>query len=86
MNGSNRMIYKANALFLLLHCSMSSSFAEEQIADEIMPSMAFLEFIGEWETDEGEWVDPLDLEREETGKLIETISEKNIYNDTDNEN
>ncbi len=63
---------------------MSSLFAEQQIVDETMPSMAFLEFIGEWETDEGEWIDPLDLEREETGKLIETISDQKINDNNEN--
>jgi hypothetical protein len=62
---------------------MSFVSANEQVSNEVLPSMDFLEFIGEWETEEGEWIDPLDLEREETGQLIETISEQN---NTDNEN
>jgi hypothetical protein len=38
--------------------------------DGSMPSMALLEFLGEWETEDGEWIDPilldeiLSLERE----------------------
>ncbi len=47
-----------------------------------MPSMDFLEFLGEWETEQGEWIDPIELEDEEVGKLIETTIEVN----TDNEN
>jgi len=58
-------------------------FAEER-TNEALPSMAILEFLGEWETEEGEWIDPFYLEDEEIGqtrnKIIETIVE------IDNEN
>lgn len=33
---------------------------EDRIKDK--PDMGFLEFLGEWETDSGEWVDPNQLE------------------------
>tara|TARA_R110000782_G_scaffold17576_3_gene48959 strand:- start:4093 stop:4221 length:129 start_codon:yes stop_codon:yes gene_type:complete len=39
--------------------------------------MEFLEFLGEWETDEGEWVDPEYLDNEAIGKLIEVMKETN---------
>jgi len=57
-------------------------FADEQIDSETIPSIDFLEFIGEWETEQGEWIDPLELENEEMGKLIEATIEV----DTENEN
>jgi len=39
-------------------------------AAEDMPSMEFLEFLGEWETEEGDWIDP--------GTLVDTeIAESN---------
>jgi hypothetical protein len=60
---------------------MTSLFAEEQMTNETMPSMDFLEFLGEWETEQGEWIDPLELEDEEIGKLIETTIEVNTDND-----
>ena len=28
-----------------------------------MPSLEFLEFLGDWETDDGEWIDPEELEQ-----------------------
>ncbi len=35
----------------------------EVVAEETdMPSMALLEFLGTWETDDGEWVDPAQFE------------------------
>ena len=39
--------------------------------DNDSPSMEFLEFLGEFQTDEGEWIDPLnllDMEQSETNR------------------
>ncbi len=30
--------------------------------DTSMPSMALLEFLGEWETEDGDWIDPILLD------------------------
>ncbi|MFQ5488483.1 MAG: hypothetical protein ACE5ET_08600 [Gammaproteobacteria bacterium] len=35
---------------------------------ETAPSLELLEFLGAWETPEGQWVDPLSLVRDEDGK------------------
>ncbi len=35
---------------------------------ERTPSLELLEFLGAWETPEGQWVDPLSLVRDEDGK------------------
>jgi hypothetical protein len=67
---------------MLLLYSMPSLFAEEQVNTEVIPSMAFLEFLGEWETEQGEWSDFVEFEGEETVRLIEKTSESK----TDNEN
>ena len=40
----------AIVLFLLVGAGATS-------ADDAMPSMAFLEFLGEWESADGEWMD-----------------------------
>ena len=37
--------------------------------------MEFLEYLGEWETDKDDWIDPDDLDNDDIGKLIETIIE-----------
>lgn len=71
---------RVNAFFMFLLCSMSLLFAEEQTSTETMPSMEFLEFLGEWETEDGEWIDPVELESDEFGTLIKSVIE------TDNEN
>lgn len=31
--------------------------------DTEMPSLELLEFLGDWETDDGEWIDPEELEQ-----------------------
>ena len=59
---------------------MSSLFAEEQATDQVMPSIAFLEFLGEWETNQGEWIDPIELESNEFDQQLDSNST------TDNEN
>ncbi len=69
-----------------MFCLMTPLFAEEQTDNEVIPSVDFLEFLGEWETEEGEWIDPAELENEELGQLIESTSNFKINNDTDNEN
>lgn len=35
----------------------------ESIDNAEMPSLEFLEFLGDWETDDGEWIDPEELEQ-----------------------
>ena len=39
--------------------------AQSESSDEEIPSLQFLEFLGEFETDDGEWTDPEDLEKME---------------------
>ena len=35
----------------------------ENTEDTEMPSLELLEFLGDWETDDGEWIDPEELEQ-----------------------
>ena len=84
MNGSKNMNYKASACLMLMLCSLKPLFAEEQTVEKESPSMEFLEFLGEWETTDGEWIDPVVLENEEIGKLIETVND--VTKEDDNEN
>ena len=52
---------------LLLGLLGSPAFAQEpeQVGTEEseMPSLELLEFLGDWETDDGEWIDPEELEQ-----------------------
>ena len=54
------------AVLLCVFCHGVVSAAEE------MPAMDFLEFIGEWETADGEWIDPLALKEVEESVNAET--------------
>lgn len=79
MNGSKKMVYRVSTYAMLLLLSMTQLFAEEETNTESMPSVEFLEFLGEWETEQGEWIDPNELESEE----LEQLFDKTV---TDNEN
>ncbi len=54
---------------LLLGLLSSPAFAQEpgqareSTEDTEMPSLELLEFLGDWETDDGEWIDPEELEQ-----------------------
>lgn len=39
----------------------SPAFAQQPDEAEL-PSLEFLEFLGDWETEDGEWIDPEELE------------------------
>ena len=57
------------SIVLLLGLLSSPALAQEpeqdrkSIEDTEMPSLEFLEFLGDWETDDGEWIDPEELEQ-----------------------
>jgi len=36
---------------------------QPQETDPEAPSLEFLEFLGEWETDDGQWIDPEELDK-----------------------
>jgi hypothetical protein len=51
--------------------------SESQAArvQEEAPSIEFLEFLGQWETDEGEWIAPEELADDEFAQLLEAAFE-----------
>jgi hypothetical protein len=55
------------ALTLLLLLTSASLYAQEReteqiVIDEEAPTTELLEFLGEWETSDGEWIDPIEVE------------------------
>lgn len=48
---------------------------EPTLEEEDAATLEFLEFLGDWETEDGEWVDPEELEQ------IETIDQEQDDND-----
>ncbi len=41
----------------------------------VPPPLELLEFLGQWETDDGEWIDPQALEDPELASLLEAVME-----------
>ena len=62
---------KAHLWSMVLLLGLLSSPAWTQEPDQVglpledaeMPSLELLEFLGDWETDDGEWINPGELER-----------------------
>jgi UDP-N-acetyl-D-mannosaminuronate dehydrogenase len=62
------------AIFIIL---LGIAFEANAATDENKPSMELLEFLGEWQTKDGEWVDPMrflnvseeDLEKDPFAKV-----------------
>ena len=59
---------KVVCLYLLM--GAATVYAEEAQA----PSMEFLEFMGEWETSDGQWQDPIELSKMDDAELQQSDS------------
>jgi hypothetical protein len=53
------MICRVSLMLIALASTCTPASAEDAAVEESDPE--FIEFLGEWQTDEGEWVDPDDL-------------------------
>lgn len=75
--------------FCLLSAGAPLKAAEEDSAETEMPDLEMLEFLGQFATDEGEWLDPDSLLSDEFGLLLEDAIEQQQQeseNNTDNGN
>jgi hypothetical protein len=67
---------------LLLGLLSAPAFAQEpeqarkKVEEAETPSLEFLEFLGDWETDDGEWIDP-----EELDQIALTDQDQETYED-----
>ena len=59
------MICRASLLALMLHYS-SMVYADNETADD-KSTIDLIEFLGDWETADGEWIDPNELAVEDDG-------------------
>ncbi|MFQ5542911.1 MAG: hypothetical protein ACE5FY_01010 [Nitrospiria bacterium] len=61
--------YLSLAIIWLITVSLASHTMAIEDDGEFPPDMAFLEFLGTWETEDGEWIDPLIFEGNQTGNI-----------------
>lgn len=76
--GPGRTLQSISERSLLLVCMAtiaSNSHAAENEPIESAPDLEFLEFLGQFETDAGEWIDPDSLLTEEFSGLLEASTE-----------
>lgn len=57
---------------MLLTLARVASAAQET-QDSGLPSLDFLEFLGSFETDSGQWIDPVDLMQPDFAQLLESV-------------
>ncbi len=57
-------------LYILIMIISSPLLQAETEGIEEAPTLELLEFLGEWETGDGQWLDPEDLEDEDFVKLL----------------
>ncbi|MFT7470814.1 MAG: hypothetical protein ACI8XU_000707 [Kiritimatiellia bacterium] len=69
-------IYSGRALlFACVTGALSNTHAAENEQIEDVPDLEFLEFLGQFETDAGEWIDPDSLLTEGFTELLDASSE-----------
>ena len=62
------------SLLLLTFTPAGTAAEDQQPADEFdTPSLELLEFLGSFETDSGEWINPGELMQPEFEQLLETV-------------
>ncbi|MES3007721.1 MAG: hypothetical protein V4751_08115 [Pseudomonadota bacterium] len=71
------------ALWLLIApvCQGAVPEVDDETAATEMPALDLLEFLGQWETDDGEWIAPADLENPELVELLESVVQAEATND-----
>ncbi|MEX0962634.1 MAG: hypothetical protein WDZ52_01145 [Pseudohongiellaceae bacterium] len=63
---------------------MTNTYAAENEQEEAAPDLEFLEFLGQFETDAGEWIDPESLQAEEFIGLLDASTNGNADDDSTN--
>jgi len=64
--------------------AFSNTVAAENEQSEDAADLEFLEFLGQFETDAGEWIDPDSLLTEEFTELLDASTEANSDDDSSN--
>lgn len=85
MNGLNRMKSPLNGFVFILMSLLPTSSPAGTTAEQELPSAEFLEFLAEWETDQGEWLGPAQFEDDSFDQLFEDEADaENNINEVEN--
>lgn len=69
------MSFPVRVLVILTWLVSMGALAKEDKTDDGTPAMELLLFLGQWETDNGEWVDPGDFEDDSFEQLVDPADE-----------
>jgi hypothetical protein len=75
MSGWKNMNCRLSVLVISMIILSPLLQAETQNEEEI-PTIELLEFLGEWQENDGEWLDPEELEDEDFANLLRLTSEE----------
>lgn len=71
------MTFRLRTILLVLTAlSVNTGFADEEQSEEDL-FLEFIEFLGEWETNDGEWVDPVEMENDSYAEALTTEDQDN---------
>ena len=71
MNGLSNMKFLLNGLILMITSLLPTLNLAGTTKLEELPSVELLEFLSEWETDQGEWAGPAQFEDDSFDQLFE---------------
>ena len=74
-SGWMSMSFPVRALVMLTWLVSMGAGAKEEDTDDGTPAMELLLFLGQWETDNGEWVDPADFEDDSFEQVVDPAEE-----------
>jgi hypothetical protein len=83
MNGLNNTSYHLKVFLILMGFYSATSPADTEAGNDDI-SMEFLEFIADWETDQGNWVGPDGFIDDSFDQLYEVDDAKSDEGDDDN--
>lgn len=75
------MIYRLSTVVILMALYSPTLDADEKTTDELA-FVEFIQFLGEWETRDGEWIDPNEFETE---GFIKAYTELNTEDSEEND-
>lgn len=81
MNGLNSMKFPLDGLTLIMMGLLVTQYSSATEQKEQVPTAELLEFIADWETNQGEWVGPALFENDSFDQLFEEDRNNEQEND-----